>query len=105
MLVDRVGEVGLDARLVAFFVFFGIQIDYGTRTLLFFFLRCYRNQEMENIIYKKWENDFSAIDEMGITFVDTMYSKAYLRHLFVSKELLGKQIASIHNLEKKMKKF
>jgi queuine tRNA-ribosyltransferase len=51
-----------------------------------------------NIKNKKWENDFSAIDEMGITFVDTMYSKAYLRHLFVSKELLGKQIASIHNL-------
>jgi len=51
-----------------------------------------------NIKNKKWENDFSAIDEMGITFVDTSYSKAYLRHLFASKELLGKQIASIHNL-------
>ena len=51
-----------------------------------------------NIKNKKWENDFSAIDEMGITFVDTMYSKAYLRHLFAAKELLGKQIASIHNL-------
>jgi queuine tRNA-ribosyltransferase len=51
-----------------------------------------------NIKNKKWENDFSAIDNMGITFVDTLYSKAYLRHLFVSKELLGKQIASIHNL-------
>ena len=51
-----------------------------------------------NIKNKKWENDFSAIDDMGITFVDTLYSKAYLRHLFVSKELLGKQIASIHNL-------
>ncbi|CAA0182293.1 tRNA guanosine(34) transglycosylase Tgt [Tenacibaculum maritimum] len=51
-----------------------------------------------NIKNKKWENDFSAIDEMGITFVDTLYSKAYLRHLFASKELLGKQIASIHNL-------
>jgi len=51
-----------------------------------------------NIKNKKWEDDFSAIDEMGITFVDTMYSKAYLRHLFASKELLGKQIASIHNL-------
>ena len=47
---------------------------------------------------KKWENDFSPIDEMDITFVDKMYSKAYLRHLFISKELLGKQIASIHNL-------
>ncbi|MDY0779727.1 tRNA guanosine(34) transglycosylase Tgt [Tenacibaculum sp. IB213877] len=51
-----------------------------------------------NIKNKKWENDFSAIDEMGITFVDTLYSKAYLRHLFASNELLGKQIASIHNL-------
>jgi len=51
-----------------------------------------------NIKNKKWENDFSAIDDMGITFVDTHYSKAYLRHLFASKELLGKQIASIHNL-------
>ena len=51
-----------------------------------------------NIKNKKWENDFSTIDDMGITFVDTLYSKAYLRHLFASKELLGKQIASIHNL-------
>ena len=47
---------------------------------------------------KKWENDFSPIDEMNITYVDTYYSKAYLRHLFASNELLGKQIASIHNL-------
>lgn len=51
-----------------------------------------------NIKNKKWENDFSPIDETDITFVDKMYSKAYLRHLFISKELLGKQIASIHNL-------
>jgi queuine tRNA-ribosyltransferase len=51
-----------------------------------------------NIKNKKWAEDFSPIDEMGITSVDTMYSKAYLRHLFVSKEMLGKQIASIHNL-------
>ena len=51
-----------------------------------------------NIKNKKWENDFSPIDEMDITFVDSMYSKAYLRHLFAAKELLGKQIASIHNL-------
>ena len=51
-----------------------------------------------NIKNKKCENDFSAIDDMGITYVDTLYSKAYLRHLFASKELLGKQIASIHNL-------
>ncbi len=51
-----------------------------------------------NIKNNKWKDDFSPIDEMGITFVDTTYSKAYLRHLFASKELLGKQIASIHNL-------
>ena len=51
-----------------------------------------------NIKNKKWENDFSPIDEMGITDVDLQYSKAYLRHLFVARELLGKQIASIHNL-------
>jgi len=51
-----------------------------------------------NIKNKKWEADFSAIDEMGHTFVDTEYSKAYLRHLFAAKEYLGKQIATIHNL-------
>ncbi len=51
-----------------------------------------------NIKNKKWENDFSPIDEMGITEVGAYYSKAYLRHLFAAKEMLGKQIASIHNL-------
>lgn len=51
-----------------------------------------------NIKNKKWEADFSPIDEMDITYVDLQYSKAYLRHLFVANELLGKQIASIHNL-------
>ncbi len=51
-----------------------------------------------NIKNKKWADDFSAIDNMGITYVDTQYSKAYLRHLFMAKEYLGKQIASIHNL-------
>jgi queuine tRNA-ribosyltransferase len=51
-----------------------------------------------NIKNKKWEDDFSVIDEMGITFVDTEYSKAYVRHLFSVNELLGKQIATIHNL-------
>jgi len=51
-----------------------------------------------NIKNKKWEDDFSPIDEMGITFVDTEYSKAYLRHLFAANEYLGKQIATIHNL-------
>ena len=51
-----------------------------------------------NIKNKKWENDFSSIDESGYTFVDTEYSKAYLRHLFKVNEMLGKQIATIHNL-------
>ena len=51
-----------------------------------------------NIKNKKWENDFSPIDENGYTFVDTYYTKAYLRHLFAAEESLGKQIATIHNL-------
>ena len=51
-----------------------------------------------NIKNKKWESDFSSIDESGYTFVDTEYSKAYLRHLFKLNEMLGKQIATIHNL-------
>ncbi|MFP4059508.1 MAG: tRNA guanosine(34) transglycosylase Tgt [Bacteroidales bacterium] len=51
-----------------------------------------------NIKNMKWKNDFSPIDEKGNTFVDTQYSKAYLRHLFVSNEMLGAQIGSVHNL-------
>ena len=51
-----------------------------------------------NIKNKKWEDDFSAIDPALGTYVDTFYSKAYLRHLIHSKEILGAQIASIHNL-------
>jgi len=51
-----------------------------------------------NIKNKKWEDDFSEIDPMNITWVDTAYSKAYLRHLFTVNEMLGKQIATIHNL-------
>lgn len=51
-----------------------------------------------NIKNKKWADDFSPIDDMAITYVDTEYSKAYLRHLFIAKELLGMQIATIHNL-------
>jgi len=53
------------------------------------------------IIYmrnKKWVDDFSPIEIDGASYVDTAYSKAYLRHLFISNELLGLQIASIHNL-------
>ena len=51
-----------------------------------------------NIKNKKWEADFSPVDELGITFVDTDYTKAYLRHLFSVNERLGAQIATIHNL-------
>ena len=51
-----------------------------------------------NMKNKKWANDFSPIDPESDCFVDLQYSKAYLRHLFVSQELLAMQIASIHNL-------
>ena len=51
-----------------------------------------------NIKNKKWEDDFSPLDPNGHTYVDTYYTKAYLRHLFAANEFLGKQIASIHNL-------
>jgi queuine tRNA-ribosyltransferase len=51
-----------------------------------------------NIKNKKWENDFSPVDAEGTSFVDTLYSRAYLRHLFSARELLGGMIASMHNL-------
>ena len=51
-----------------------------------------------NIKNERWKNDFSPIDANGSSFVDTHYSKAYLRHLIISKELLGAVIASVHNL-------
>lgn len=51
-----------------------------------------------NIRNQKWKNDFSPIDEDNHTFVDSHYSKAYLRHLVISGEILGAQIATIHNL-------
>lgn len=51
-----------------------------------------------NIKNAKWKDDFSPIDEMNHTWVDTEYSKAYLKHLFSVNEFLGRQIATIHNL-------
>ena len=51
-----------------------------------------------NIKNKKWENDFSPIDPTGYCFVDLEYTKAYVRHLFTVNEMLGKQIATLHNL-------
>ncbi len=56
-----------------------------------------RNGTM-NMRNKKWFDDFSPIDAEGASFVDKIYSKAYLRHLMVSQELLALQICSIHNL-------
>lgn len=55
-------------------------------------------QGVMNMKNLKWKDDFSPLDEFGTSFVDREYSKAYVRHLFVSKEYLAKQIASIHNL-------
>ena len=51
-----------------------------------------------NMRNKKWENDFSPIDPEGTSYVDRLYSKAYLHHLIKVNEILGLQIASIHNL-------
>jgi len=51
-----------------------------------------------NIKNNKWKDDFSPIDTDGTSYVDNQYSKAYLRHLIISNERLGAQIASIHNL-------
>lgn len=51
-----------------------------------------------NIKNKKWEADYSPIDPNGTSYVDTFYTKAYLRHLIHSKEMLGGQIATLHNL-------
>jgi queuine tRNA-ribosyltransferase len=55
-------------------------------------------QGVMNMKNERWKKDFSPLDEFGTSFVDREYSKAYVRHLFVSKEYLAKQIASIHNL-------
>lgn len=51
-----------------------------------------------NMKNAKWKDDFSPLDESGKSYVDSYYSKAYVRHLFVAEEYLGKQIASVHNL-------
>lgn len=51
-----------------------------------------------NMRNEKWKEDFSPIDPNGVCFVDAEYSKAYLRHLFISKEMLAAQIATLHNL-------
>jgi len=58
----------------------------------------FTTQGIINIRNEKWKDDFSSIDETLGGYVSTNYSKAYLRHLIISKEILGAQIASVHNL-------
>jgi queuine tRNA-ribosyltransferase len=58
----------------------------------------FTSQGILNMRNEKWKDDFSSLDEFGTSYVDAAYTKAYVRHLFVSKELLAMQIASIHNL-------
>ena len=55
-------------------------------------------QGIMNMRNRKWQDDFTPIDEAGTSYVDRQYTKAYLHHLFKAKELLAMQIASIHNL-------
>ncbi len=58
----------------------------------------FTRQGIINMRNEKWKKDHSILDIQGTAFVDQQYSKAYLRHLFQSEELLGGMIASIHNL-------
>ena len=58
----------------------------------------FTSQGIMNMKNEKWRKDFSPLDEFGTSYVDRIYSKAYVAHLFKAKELLAMQIASIHNL-------
>ncbi|MGM0613832.1 MAG: tRNA guanosine(34) transglycosylase Tgt [Bacteroidota bacterium] len=58
----------------------------------------FTSEGIMNMKNKKWADDFSPVDKNGTSFVDIEYSKAYLRHLFVSNESLGPMIGSLHNL-------
>ncbi len=58
----------------------------------------FTSQGTINIKNKKWEKDYSMLDPSGTSFVDNMYTKSYVRHLFKSNEILGKQIATLHNI-------
>jgi queuine tRNA-ribosyltransferase len=51
-----------------------------------------------NIKNKQWSDDHSPLDPGAHSWVDTAYSRAFVRHLFQSNEMLGQQIASLHNL-------
>jgi queuine tRNA-ribosyltransferase len=58
----------------------------------------FTTQGIINVTNKKWEMDFSPIDEELGGHASTFYTKAYMRHLFQAKEMLGAQLASQHNL-------
>ncbi len=58
----------------------------------------FTQQGIINLRNEKWKHDFSPLDDDGHCSFDTLYSKAYMRHLFIAREMLGPQIASIHNL-------
>ncbi|MFB6320355.1 tRNA guanosine(34) transglycosylase Tgt [Saccharicrinis sp. FJH54] len=58
----------------------------------------FTSEGIMNMRNKKWSDDFTPLDPGGTAFVDRIYSRSYVRHLFVSGEILGMQIASIHNL-------
>ncbi len=58
----------------------------------------FTSEGIMNMRNKKWEDDFSPIDPTGATSIDTLYTKAYLHHLFKAQELLAMELASIHNL-------
>jgi queuine tRNA-ribosyltransferase len=58
----------------------------------------FTNNGIINIRNKKWVDDFSPLDSECPSYVSLTYSKAYLRHLIISGEMLGAQIASMHNL-------
>ncbi|GAB4322579.1 MAG: tRNA guanosine(34) transglycosylase Tgt [Bacteroidales bacterium] len=58
----------------------------------------YTSEGVMNMKNEKWKNDFSPLDPNGTSFVDKTYSRAYLRHLFKSQEILGGMITSLHNL-------
>ena len=58
----------------------------------------FTNEGIINIKNEKWKNDFSPIDPNGDSMIDQQYSRAYLRHLINSGEMLGAQLASLHNL-------
>lgn len=58
----------------------------------------FTSEGVVNLKNQKWSKDFSPLDPYGPSFVDSRYTKAYVRHLFVAGEMLGPLIASQHNI-------